>query len=74
MILIVVKHPVRPEYADNWPSLVKRSPRPHGLSPATSASTGSEVSKTQISMPWSRPFRTGQRGKRTSTRITFGPR
>jgi quinol monooxygenase YgiN len=23
MILIVVKHPVRPQYADNWPNLVE---------------------------------------------------
>ena len=48
MILIVVKHPVRPQYAiTGLGPRCKSSPRPHGLSQATSASTGSEVSKTR---------------------------
>ena len=42
MILIVVKHPVRPEYADDWPTLVAH------FTDATRAEPGN------ISFEWSR--------------------
>jgi quinol monooxygenase YgiN len=42
MILIVVKHPVRPEYADDWPTLVA------AFTDATRAEPGN------ISFEWSR--------------------
>lgn len=70
MIFIVVEHPVRPQYADDWPSLVEEF----------TASTRAEPGN--ICFDWFRSVEDPNlyvlveafQGKRTSTRFIFGSR
>ena len=74
MILIVVKHPVRPAYADESPTVVEEFTAAAGPSLATFASTGTAVPMTPTSGWWSRRSVMRKRAGRTSSRTTSTPR
>lgn len=50
MIMIVVKFPVKPEYADQWPALSREFTETTRAEPGNKCSTGPAVLRTPMSM------------------------
>ena len=75
MILIVVKHPVRPAYADEWPTVVEEFTAAAGAEPGNACFDWyRRVPMTPTSGWWSRRSVMRKRAGRTSSRTTSTPR
>jgi hypothetical protein len=69
VIFIVVKHPVRPEYSDDWPSLVEEFAVATRAEPGTFASIGSGTPTTPTCGCRSRHLLTPRRDSHMSDRL-----